>query len=1026
MFGFRVAFDSPGYLLLLLLLPLIWAIGAGRLRALGRWRRATAIAVRSLVVTAIVLALAGIQLVWLSDRLTVLYLLDQSDSIPVAQRRLMLDYAIENVRQHRDRVREDSVGLITFGGDATIDVPPFADDLPAGWQLANLPQRLDATNLEAALKLAQAIMPADSQRRVVLISDGNQTNGDAQAAAARLTQSGIGVDVMPVPVDAVADVMVEKIDLPSDIRRGQTFEARVVISSLRLHGDDRPVSGRLNVTRQIAGEQQLLMDQPVQLLPGKNVIPLSHRIDEPAPYTYTARFVADAADDDRIVANNEATAYTYVRGQGRVLLIEPWDRAGSYQLLVDLLRRAEIEVAVQPSNSLFGSLAELQAFDAVILAGVPRTSGDATEAVSNFSEEQIQMLVRNTQQLGSGLLMIGGPEAFGAGGWTGTALEEAMPVDFEIKNLKVSAVGALQIVMDTSGSMGGEKIDLCKSAAIEAVKALQPSDHIGVISFDSSPRVVVAMQRVAGRRQIAPQISQIQAGGGTDLFPAMELGYRQLRDAPAATKHMIILTDGHTPPAGFDDLAARMHQEGITVSTVAIGGDADANLMTAIATAGGGKFYNMVSPRAVPRILMREARRISRGLIHEDDSGIPPDVVLPHAVLGGIATPPPPLTGFVMTTPKDNPLVQTVITSPVPAGQENPLLALWQYGLGRSAVLTTDAGARWTSGWLAWPGNDKFYEQLVRWLMRPTGDTGKFTLDTQVRGGEVEVVVHALDQDDDFLNFLPITASALSPELKPLPLSLRQTAPGRYTGSFPADSSGNYFVNVIPQAGAAPLSTGVTVPFGDEYRLRDLNEPLLRSLAAGQPAGGAAGQWLEPLAGEVAALAAAANPFRSDLRSERTIRDIWPLLVLAACCLYFLDVLTRRVSLSLDWLWQRIQRLRRPQPQLAPVLPHWDALREQKERTRRSLVGAQPAIPPPASGSGTVQPAASQALPDRLAGSSRGQPASGNSRLGSRSIPAGGSESLAADPAASAAAPSTPSTYTQRLLEAKRKAKRSS
>lgn len=427
-------------------------------------------------------------------------------------------------------------------------------------------------------------------------------------------------------------------------------------------------------------------------------------------------------------------------------------------MLVDQLRKADIEVTIQTSDGLFGSLAELQAYDAVILAGVPRTSGDSAESISAFSDDQIEMLVRNTQQLGCGLLMIGGPEAFGAGGWAGTILEEAMPVDFEIKNLKVAAVGALQLVIDSSGSMQGEKMTLCKAAAIEAAKALQPTDMIGVIAFDSTPREVVPLQKVAGRSHIVPKIARIAADGGTDLFPAMEKGFLSLRKADASTKHMIVLTDGQTPPNRFRELATRMKADGITVSGVAVGPDADVNLMRQIASIGGGKVYHVLSPKAIPKMLMREARRVSRGLIHEDSAGFAPEITFPHTILSGLDSPPPSLSGFVMTTPKSNPLVQTVMTSPVPIGQENPLLAVWQYGLGRSAVLTTDAGERWATNWVAWPGYEKLFEQLVRWLMRPSGDTGKFNIATQFRDGEVQVVVNALDQSDDFLNFLPMNA----------------------------------------------------------------------------------------------------------------------------------------------------------------------------------------------------------------------------------------------------------------------------
>jgi len=909
MFDFRIGFEDPRFLWLLLGLPLLWWISFRRLLVLGRTRRCIVLAARTAVISVIIAALAGIQLVWITDRVTVIYLLDQSDSIPAEQRRHMLDFALQTSRDHRNRTRQDRVGLIVFGREAAVEVPAFDDDLPLLRVPDQLPGGTDATNLEAALKLAQAVMPEDSRRRVVLISDGSETLGDAQAVASRLAGSGIGVDVIPVMSAAPAEVLVEKIDLPNAIRKGQPFEARVVVTNDAADAG-QPAHGRLSITRHVAGEPQLLFDQPVELAAGKNVFPLRHQIDQPAAYTYEARFIPDSEADDAIAENNLATAYTHVRGQGRVLLIEPWDAPGGYRLLVDRLAEADIEVIVQPSNALFGSLAELQAYDAVILAGVPRTSGDSATSITSFTDEQIEMLVRNTQQLGCGLLMLGGPEAMGAGGWAGTRLEEAMPVDFDVKNLKVAATGALQLVLDTSGSMQGEKIQLCKAAAMEAVKALQENDSIGVLTFNTEVREVVPLQRVGGRSHILPSIARIGADGGTDMFPAMERGFLRLQKSDASTKHMIVITDGQTHPNDFRSLTQRMKDEGITVTAVAVGADADVNLMRDIASLGGGKLYQVLSPRAIPKILMREARRVSRGVIHEDSAGFVPVVTYPHAMLSGIQTPLQPLTGFVMTTPKDNPLVQTLIMSPVPQGQENAVLAVWQYGLGRAAVLTTDAGQRWATNWTASPDYEPFFAQLVRWLMRPTGDSGDFNVVTQLRDGQVQVIVNALDPNDEFLNFLPMNASVLGPNLKPIPLQLRQTAPGRYTGSFPADAAGNYFVNIVPEPGAEVLTTGVTVPYSDEYRRQETNRPLLEALAATRPRGGEAGELLPPLA-TVASDKVAFNPFRGGLVSDRSIRDVWSWAVLLGCCLFLGDVFVRRVTVSFAWIGAALQTSRK-------------------------------------------------------------------------------------------------------------------
>ena len=432
MIPFRLGFDHPGYLWLLIGLIPIWWFAAKPLGVLGKTRRAFALLLRTIVWATVVLAIAGVQVVWVSDRVTVVYVLDQSESIPAVQRSMMLDYVTKNVAAHRDVSREDRAGIIVFGREASIELPPFDDDIQVR-RLESVLGRTDATNLEAALNLAQASMPDDTSRRIVIVTDGNENIGQATKLAARLAGSGIGIDVVPVQLEDRREIMVEKIDLPDNIRTGQPFEARVVIgaqggsSGQQDGGVPTPVKGTLRVKQSIGGEESLLLEQVVDLADGKNVFPLRHTIDQPAPYTYEAEFIPISADDDSLQKNNVATGYTYVRGKGRVLLIEDAAHVGDFDLLTQTLRDSEIEVVVQSNTQLFGSLAELQAYDAIILAGVPRVGGNdelKTGGLVSFSDEQIEMLVRNTQQLGAGLLMIGGPESLGAGGWSGTEIEK--------------------------------------------------------------------------------------------------------------------------------------------------------------------------------------------------------------------------------------------------------------------------------------------------------------------------------------------------------------------------------------------------------------------------------------------------------------------------------------------------------------------------------------------------------------------------------------------------------------------------
>lgn len=517
------------------------------------------------------------------------------------------------------------------------------------------------------------------------------------------------------------------------------------------------------------------------------------------------------------------------------------------------------------------------------------------------------------------------------------------------------------------------------------------------------------MEVGSNRRAMLARISKMTPGDMPQFDPAMKMAAKSLSNAPASVKHCIIISDGDPSDPRPGTIAA-FKNANITISTVAVAshGLAGSQRLQKIATDTGGKYYSVKSGRALPRIFQREARRVSKPLVYEPPGGAIPEVIFPHAMLDGIDRVLPPITGFVMTQTKDSPLAQVLIQSPKPDQPENAtILAVWTYGLGRTAVLTTDAGARWANAWNDWGDYDKFYSQLVRWLMRPTGDTGKFSIATSVKDGQVQVVVNALAKDDSFLDFLEMNATALDAELKPIALSMRQTAPGRYVGSFPATTSGSYFVNVVPGPGATPLTTGVTVPYSDEYRVRETNLALIESLAATQPRGGEVGVVTAPLEnqGNLGSNSVqigseeidSANAFRGGLAPARSIRDVWPWFVLGACCLFLGDVMIRRIAFDFAWVGRTIKRMRGENDSAAEVVTRLDALRKNKSQVDEDLAKRRASV--------RFEPTRVESSEDQIELSEIGQ---------SKSMT---TEKKPAD------APS-PTSYTERLLEAKRRARK--
>jgi uncharacterized membrane protein len=902
---FEIGFQYPWYLLLLVVIPITWWLGSKSLAGLGPWRRSLALIFRSLVLLLIVCAIAGVQWIWSSEKLTVIYLIDQSDSIPVAKRQLMLEYAIQSVKSHRRKDRQDRAGLIVFGREASIEIPPLDENLPNISRPESYFGKTDATNLESALKLAQASFMEDSAKRIVVLTDGNQTLGSAEATAQRLSENGIGIDVVPVKLDTSTEVLVEKIDIPGYVRQGQTVDARVVINRFSATGKDEPVDGRLRVQRRIGNQTEILADGPYTLDKDINVVPIPHKIETNAGYTYEAEFIPTNESSDTIAQNNKATAFTYARGKGRVMLIEDISHPGDFDALVQTLRRNDIEVDVRDTSNMFSSLVELQSYDSVILAGTPRTSGEEATKVVSFSNDQIDMLVQSAQQFGMGILMIGGPEAFGAGGWTNSKLEEAMPVNFAIKNEKVIASGALAMVMHASEMAEGNHWQ--KMIGKAALDALGPQDYCGVVHYDMAGDKWLwgdktGMSKVGEAKSIMrSKINRMVPGDMPDFDSSLSLALKSLKIVPASLKHMIVISDGDPSPATNGVLSGYKAAK-IKISTVAVGthGAAGHSELKRIATTTGGNYYVVTNPNALPQIFMREARRVAKPLVFEPEGGIIPFVNRPHEILSGISGQLPRISGFVLTEKKDSPLVEVPLLSPKPTEEDTAsILATWTYGLGRTAVLTTDAGHRWAKDWANAPVYDQFFSQLVRWTMRPTNDDGKYSIATNIKDGRVQVIVTALDENDGYVNYLEMGAIAVGPDLKPTNLTMRQVAPGRYVGELTPDQAGSYMLSIIPGSNKPPITTGVTIPFSDEYRVRQANMRLLEQLSERKPTGGASGLLSDPLEADSMKELLGQDSYRKGLPPAKSLQDIWPIAVLIGATLFFADVFVRRVALDL-------------------------------------------------------------------------------------------------------------------------------
>ena len=928
MFDYTFTFVRPNYLWLLLGLPLLWYFSYRSLASLGRMRAVSALALRTLVLLLFVMAIAEIQMVKTTDRLTVIYMLDNSLSIPEVDRKLMVEYVNRSILEHRKK--NDRVGVIVFGKNAGIEIPPFDDDVQLITPLESLIDP-EYTDLSSAMKLAMGSFPEDAAKRVVILSDGNQNRGQVLEQAKMAADSSIGIDVVPVEYRYRNEVLVERLSLPSELRKGQPSRLRAVVNNTALH----PVEGRLVISQTTDGQPVVVAEQDnVVLEPNKKtVFEIPLEIEQPNFYTFDARFIPKNPADDTMVKNNRATAFTVVAGAARILLIEDDEFPNEHKQFIEALRNQDLEVTVRDANNLFTGLGELQPYDAVVLANVPR---------DKFSDEQIEMLVKNTQDLGAGLMMLGGPNSFGAGGWSNTKVEEAMPVDFHIKSAKIVPKGALALLMHASEMANGNHWQ--KVTAKAAIQALGSQDLCGLIHWDfNGERWLwnhpIGMTSVGPNRQrMLGQVDRMAPGDMPDFDPSMVMAQKALAKTDAQVRHMIIISDGDPSPPTNATLRALANSK-ITVTAIAIGthGQPERGVMKRIASVTGGKYYEVNNPNALPQIYTKEARKVARPLIHENKNGFAANIKHQTEIISGIQAL-PKFTGYVMTTLKESPLVEISLVAPEPGPEEanNTLLASWQYGLGRTVAFTSDAGERW------WDGNanyEKLFSQMVRWVMRPTGQTGKFFVNTQVQDGQTRIMVTALDESDEFKNYLNMSGQVVTPgpDLKSLPVTFEQKAPGTYEAVIDSDEAGSYFLMIHPGVDAdgkafAPLRTGINIAYSAEFREREANRSLMIDLASDEPLKGKPGQVVES-SGTFEELVKKFNPFRHDLPKATSNQDVWHWLVIAAGLIFFTDVFNRRVTVSLAWvppLASRVWSQLRGQEPPPPPTEYMQRLRSKK------------------------------------------------------------------------------------------------
>jgi len=844
-----VTFGHFWPLLILLVIPLLWRMLRHTSIGLSpRHLRATVI-VRTAVL--VLLSLALMRPVWhrAGKWISVVYALDVSSSIDPG----FLETAIDWIASSSSSGQPDHAGFIAFGKSArNVGREEGNRGVGASSDGANGSINQSATDLETAV--AQALRSFDPRylKRLVLITDGNENAGEVTRIVGRAQEAGVRIFTLPANVRGEGDSFIDALELPTDMRQEEPVATTVQVFS-RI---------ATSATVEILGNGARLDSRQVDLEPGLNTIPFEVRLPMEGGVTISGRLETDG---DPVPQNDILAQSVWVGSRPRILYVE--GRPASAHYLRDALVAEGMDVVLGQPESMPSTVRGLEAYDLVLLSDVPST---------RLTPTQMSAVLSYVRDSSGGFIFAGGESSFGEDGYADTAIEEALPIWFEINEQRKDL--ALVIVMDKSYSMVGPKLQLSKEAAKAALDLLEPTHQFGLITFDDTPHSTVPLQTATNKPVMNDFINRIIASAQTNIYPALEMAYEELAATDAEVRHIILLSDGKTYPDEYEALVTRMAEEDISVSSVAVGEEADRELLGNIAEWGNGRSYFIRDAARVPQVFIQETQIASQQTLIEEtvEATVASRV---EAFTGIDLASAPPLRGYVNTQAKEN--AEVLLASEATA----PILARWHYGLGKTAAFTSDVKNRWASEWLTWDGYGKFWSQLVRETMKR--DEGE-EVDFQVErvGDEAVVTVSAVTEEGVFQADLAPQVDVVAPGGGTTTIDLAQVGPGTYQGRYAlATSTESPYRFSLEVEGFEDQAQSLYYPYSDEYRLYPPNTALLTAISENT------GGKLLPDNDEI---------FADYGESASVPTPLWPVLAGLALIGFLLDIAMRRAP----WFWR--------------------------------------------------------------------------------------------------------------------------
>lgn len=780
-----ISFERPMFLLLAIPLLAITLIPWLKLSKVSRrsGKHILSLTLRIICIVLITLLLSGFMTVKQTRKTSIIILADLSDSTRHV-RQIMNNYVRDAV-EHADK--ETSIGLMTFGYNTVYELPLSTDLRFVSFETT--PQG-NHTNLANAIIMANAMMPSDTNRRIVILTDGKQTIGDALESARQVAAQGVRIDAILLDTGTIGkEVQINRINLPEVLYVGEEFELVVEIES----------NHKTDAVLRLYDEQELKTEQNISLQEGINKFVFTDVATSPGVKNY--RVEVETKEDD-ILRNNRMYSYIKVLGTPKLLIIDGTGNE-SHEFVKILGDTANYDVILPRMAPT--TLENLRKYESVVLMNVKK---------SDLPDGFDDMLEQYVRQLGRGLLTVGGDESYALGGWADSTLEKILPVNVYQRDEGELASLALVILIDNSGSMESgpnSPLELAKEGASRAVRSLKNIDEVGVISFSDNANRVVEMTSGEDKEYVIGRIARIPSGGGTMMYTAMKMAYEDLVKSDKAIKHVILLSDGNPADKGFEIIAERMREANITLTSIAIGGGANVDLLSSLARITEGRIYRAVEAKDLPDIMLQETF-LAMGEYLNNKTFVP-SIVHSSPVIKGISSF-TQLHGYIGTELKD--AASLVLAS----DDDRPIYAEWQYGLGFVASYTSDLNGKWSSSLLKWDKGQDFIQNMVSRILPQEEDPDLGRIETSKSGdkGHIKAIFNTGMEDDEVQ--IDTIAQVISPTGKEFSVPLTLSGLGVYEGDFTLEEEGNYLITVLQyKDGKVTLSkeSAIVSPYSDEY-----------------------------------------------------------------------------------------------------------------------------------------------------------------------------------------------------------------